>query len=240
MESYLLRRTVLRSISLMTVFLLVISACIEVEFPDEDATSTRSDMPSGPIATTDDLLHLIRSRNVDAIITGLNEIKSMSTQGHLLSALDALWRYDKQAYPSVPWDIVELPPIRLDIADVLVQAHRNGYMTADLMGIHDYVQEQLASDNFDAVVKAAGVARMFDDPNDVITMHQLAKQKRYLRPMLVYLNGMCIPDADDAAEELLSSCRGSDCENLRNDRRDYLDFKQEHDYCENFMLEDVN
>src|SRR5271166_2444259 len=71
------------------------------------------------------LLAALRAQKLDDTSDVLNQVKKAQQKGDVLPLLVDLWENDKVKYPDLPWNFVDLDAVRINIADVLVQAYRN-------------------------------------------------------------------------------------------------------------------
>ena len=183
------------------------------------------------MATSEDLLELLATRNVDAIVEGLNRIKQMTFAGQFHPVLEALWREDREAYPGVPWDVLAIPVVRLEIGSILIQAQTNGTPTEASSLIHQYALDQLGSRDSDTVSRAVFLVATFNESSDVAVVERVAADERFLRAGMIGLNSMCVSEADAAAERILASCAVSYCDELIGDRARMLEFKERAPWC---------
>src|SRR5690554_5560867 len=79
----------------------------------------------GQTANRDHLAHALKSKDVDRIVSVLNEVKRSRYQGDVLPLLKAVWNKDKNALAGIPDAVIDLDIVRIHVADVLVQAHKN-------------------------------------------------------------------------------------------------------------------
>src|SRR5262245_30947442 len=87
------------------------------------------------------LLKAIRAQNLDDTIHILNEVKRAQHGGDVLPLVQDLWSNDKKKHPDVPWNFVNLDAVRINIADILVQAYRNGLANVDRKALHAFAKK---------------------------------------------------------------------------------------------------
>ena len=185
-----------------------------------------------PVATAEDLVQVVKSRDIDLILATANELNQMHTKSHLLPTVDALWRADASSRPDWPIDVIMLPTVRLAFANVLIQSHRNGLYEADVDAIQSYAREQLGSGDYDSVMAAMSLVAMYDDNADVTRFIALSKQESLFRPAVVYLGSMCNPEAKEAVHRLLESCDSRECVDLRSEQLEQDKFQKRSGQCD--------
>jgi hypothetical protein len=151
------------------------------------------------------LLKAIDAQKLDETVSTLNQVKQAQYRGDVLPLLLDLWNNDKQKYPNLPWSFVNLDVVRINIADVLVQAHRNGQVSVDSAAIHEFAKK-VATSSGDAQARSAAmlVLGIIDDPRDVSVLRSAALEERDLISTyaLVSLGTMCNGDAAKALDAL--------------------------------------
>jgi hypothetical protein len=68
----------------------------------------------------------LESRDIDRIDKSLNDIKTMSYKGEILPFVADLWGQRKAKHSGLPWDVIETELVRVELADILLQAVKNG------------------------------------------------------------------------------------------------------------------
>jgi hypothetical protein len=156
------------------------------------------------------LLKAIKAQKLDETIGVLNEIKQAQHRGDVLPLLLDLWRNDQQKHTDVPWNFVNLDAVRINIADILVQAYRNGQAEIDRPSVHAFAKKvATASGDVQARANALVVLGIIDDPRDVNTLRAAAaEEKDFLSTSaLVSLGMMCNRDAGDALDGLTGALK---------------------------------
>ena len=119
----------------------------------------------------------LESRNIDRIDKSLNDIKTMSHKGEILPFVADLWEQRKGKHAGLPWDVIESEVVRVELADILLQAVKNGRMKLDPQPMHHLVSGLINSDDPDVARKAIGALSIVDDDADVEGIYQVAKRK---------------------------------------------------------------
>jgi len=179
------------------------------------------------------LVNLIATRNVAAIVDGINDMDIRVSMA-LVPTFESLWLRDATEYPNLPWDVLELPVIRLTIARQLINAHFNGVQTDEISSIHAYLREQVDSRNESAAISATSMLDRFNDPEDVVILEGLWARNGLRRAVMASLNMMCIAEADVVAERLLAGCTDSVCNEIREARAEAVAWKEGGPWCSDF------
>ena len=149
---------------------------------------------------TEDLL----SKNVDRIDRSLNNIKGQRYQGQILPLITDLWEQRKEKRPDLPWRLIGTDIIRVELADILMQAYKNGRVRIDHKPIHDYLSGLVNHEDFDVQRNAIGALSVIDDERDVDKILAVAKrQEIFTFPIsVITLTMMCNAKAAMAIKEL--------------------------------------
>lgn len=175
--------------------------------------------------TQESLTQTLQSRNIDAIVTAMNQIKRQHYKGEILPFIADLWSIDRAAYPDLPWDLIKEPPVRLEVAGILVQAKRNGYIDMDISPMLSLARDQVRdSKTPQDVVSAMIVLSYIQDPDDIPLLTEIAKQENKItfRMSVIAITEMCEDEPreaalDDIADGLASGIFRNFLENLRHE-----------------------
>ena len=167
------------------------------------------DAPEGgsPYVEQADLAAVIKSRNVDQILETLNKVKVMSYQGQILPYVLDLWNLRRDKYADLPWDVVSLDIVRLDIGNVLAQASRNGRIEVDSDAIHDFAYRLVRSADVDVASEAVWTLEIFDRSEDVAEIKSIAltAHGELFHAAVISLARMCNENAAKALVDLDSA-----------------------------------
>ncbi len=157
------------------------------------------------------LLKAIDAQKLDDTISVLNQVKQAQHRGDVLPFLLELWNNDKQKHPNLPWSFVNLDMVRINIADILVPAYRNGQANVDRASIHAFVKK-VAAGSGDVQARGAAllVLGIIDDVRDVPVLRIAALEERELisTSALVSLGMMCNGDAGKILDNLAGVFKG--------------------------------
>lgn len=177
----------------------------------------------------------LESRSIDRIDKSLNDIKTMSYKGQILPFVKDLWEQRKDKHPGLPWDVIGSEIVRVELADILLQAWKNGRMKLDPQPMHHLVSSLINSDDPDVARKAIGALSMVDDEADVEGIHQVAKQKESttFRVAVMTLSSMCNQKAARAMAELERSITEPQLKSYIMQRKQKADeFKEQTKWCD--------
>lgn len=155
-------------------------------------------------ANVETLLSAFKSKNMDRVLSSLNEIKRSRYQGDVLPLLEALWNKDEQAASRVPREMLDYDIVRIHIADVLMQARNNGLIDIPVSNIHASARRLLKSPDKEVVAATVFVLAQVDDPRDVEELENIAlSNEGYLfRSSVIALSMMCNPAAGPALKKI--------------------------------------
>jgi hypothetical protein len=188
------------------------------------------------VGNADALLKAINAQKLDVTINVLNQVKQARHRGDVLPLLLALWNNDKKKHPDLPWGFVNLDVVRVNIADILVQAYRNGQVDVDRVSVHAFTKK-VAAQSADAQARGAAllVLGMIDDPRDVQLLRLAALEERELvsSSAIASLGMMCNADAGKALGSLVTTLKGKQfMERARDARQLHLDMvKSKGGWC---------
>jgi hypothetical protein len=219
-----MRVVALRIIQIVIVITLVTTAA----WPSNDA-----------FVTVQSLTADLESRNIDRIDKSLNDIKTMSYKGQILPFVAELWEQRKDKHPSLPWDVIGSEIVRVELADILLQAVKNGRMKLDPKPMHRFVSSLINSNDLDVVRKSIGALSIVDDEGDVDGIHQVARRKdpATFRIAVLTLIRMCNPKAARAIVELETSITEASLKAyIADNKRKSEEFKKETMWCDPVRL----
>lgn len=177
----------------------------------------------------------LESRNLDRIDKSLNDVKAMSYKGEILPFIADLWAQRKDKHPRLPWDVIETKLVQVELADVLLQAVKNGRIKLDFEPMHQLVSGLVDSSDPDLARKAIGALSMVDDDADVDGIHRIAKRKdpATFRVAVATLTQMCNEKAVRAIAELEMSITEPQFKAYIAQRKhDSEEFKKKSAWCD--------
>lgn len=195
--------------SLIGAALLVCSACQPNQPTSAPVSQVQQGLEQergrGPF-TEKEVHAILESQDPRALSQALNEVKRYGATEGALRMLSGWWQstnalaHDSGAREAPP-DVL----VRLDVAAILLQAHRNGELGNEPAGAHEFARHiarasepRLAAAAFSALLPLENV----DDADLIAT--RAAEDERLFRPAILTLAAMCLPAASEHVERLKS------------------------------------
>lgn len=191
--------------------------------------------PQNKFVSVKDLGAVLHSENLDAAVKTLNDVKWMSYQGEILPFVEDLWNLRKDKHPNVAWHIAEKPIIRLELANILLQARRNGTMKFDPSPMADLAAKQLASRDRWNHISAISVLGLTESERAVDEILKEAKREDWntFRMAVTSLIHMCHPKAKEAVADVLATVKDdSQLEFIKATKQQWEDYTRGRTWCE--------
>lgn len=178
--------------------------------PKSDCPSSQISRPSHSHAPIDSLLAAINSGTLDHVLKATNQIKALLYKGAALNVVYALWREDKAEFPNLRWDVATLPLVRIEFANILLQAWKNGAFSlaeGDRAEMHAFLRAVVANTDRDLFLlgNAISTLALLDDPHDVQLILEVTAKHRssmLFRQAALALLTMCTDEAQQALKKL--------------------------------------
>ena len=122
----------------------------------------------------------LQTRDIDRIVKTLNNVKQMKYQGQILPFLVDLWSNQKAKYPELQWEIINSDIVRVDIANVLLQAQRNGRIQIDEDELYEFLARLLGSSDLQVAQNAILTLSLIDEPRSVDKILSAANRKKQM------------------------------------------------------------
>ena len=164
-----------------------------------------------------DLKRYINMGDIDRLTEVFNYVKRMHYQGEILPFIRDLWDEREDKHPNMRWEVARKPIVKVELADILVQAERNGLIAIDKERVRQFLTTYLSAEDVQVVRRAILVLGPIDDERDVPAILAIAKQEREatFRVSAIVLSKMCNKSAAAALDELEPQLK-------RDDFRAYL------------------
>lgn len=127
--------------------------------------------------SVEDLKADLQTRDIDRIVKALNVVKQMKYQGQVLPFLVDLWTNQKDKYPDLQWEIINSDIVKVDIANVLLQAQRNGRIQIDKGSVYEFVASLLDSSDVQVAQNAILTLSLIDEPRSAERILSAANRK---------------------------------------------------------------
>ncbi|MEO3431067.1 hypothetical protein AAFN88_19590 [Pelagibius sp. CAU 1746] len=154
--------------------------------------------------TREELTAALNSKDIDGILMVTNAIKRMRHKDSILPVVQAVWRQDRRALPDVDWETASFPAVRVEMANILLQADRNGLLDADVAGIATYLRGRMADTSGHTLGQVILTLGLLDTAEDVPAIYAVAEQQDSptFGAAVIALSRMCDPAADAALDAL--------------------------------------
>ena len=198
------------------------------------AHGSAMDATGNEFVSVEDLKADLRTQNIDRIIKTLNVVKRMTYQGQVLPFLMDLWTNQKDKYPELQWEIINSDIVKIDTANILLQAERNGRMQVDKSGIYEFAARLIDSSDVQVAQNAILTLALIDEPRVVDKILSAAKRqnKWTFRASVLALNSMCHQSAEKALDQLETLAKDAELKaEIQKDRHKMMDYKARTSMC---------
>ncbi|MFN7219942.1 MAG: hypothetical protein ACK5UX_04825 [Burkholderiales bacterium] len=130
-------------------------------------------LSKGIEVSREELSLVLVSGQVAQAIDVMNRIKAMQHQGDLLPALLEVWDGKLDNFPKVNRAFIDSPRIRIEVADILIQAERNGLINGRARELAVYARQLSTSQDVDVARQAILVLGVVNAPEDVAFLTRL-------------------------------------------------------------------
>lgn len=183
----------------------------------------------------DELTAELNTRNIDRILKALNTVKRMSYQGKILPFVHDLWDEREDKYPDLPWKTVNADIVKVEIANILLQAEANGRIEIHREELHKFVSRLINSADVDVARSAILTLTLTDDERDVDKIFSIAKQQKKgtFRASVLTLAKMCNSVASKALDQLEKDVEKSELKSFIAETRASMEaFKERTRWCD--------
>lgn len=191
--------------------------------------------PQNKFVSVKELKAVLRSENLDAVTKTLNDVKGMLYKGEILPFIEDLWHLRKQKHPKVAWHVVEKKVVRLELANILLQARQNGYLKFDPHDMAEFAIRHIRSRDFWVRYHAISVLGLTESDFAVQELLKIAKREddETFRAASFELIQMCNPNANRAVADLLISVKDRiRRKHMKESIKKWEDFNRGHTWCE--------
>jgi hypothetical protein len=232
MSNSLLRNAMGRFCAL-AIGLALIAGCSPNATGESSLASTASTAEAvrstGSSFSAEELQKILQQRSAATLSESLNKVKKLGATRDGLQLLEQVWAGNQSQYPAIAWEAIADPGVRLNLADILQQAAKNGDITSEPADVHDFVRNMLDTGSPKLVSQAAITLATFDRDEDVTAPERIAVQRdsQTFRSIVIALARMCAPAADEALARAEQDASASDKEFIKGTRERMSAFKQQ-------------
>lgn len=177
-----------------------------------------------PSITFDQLRNVFESEDIDRIVRSLNQVKTQYNT-RLLSFLQDLWLGRSEKHPTVYWDSVSESAVRVEIANVLLQASERRRLDVPRSELARFVRSKVDSPDIDVATTAILTLKILDEDVDVQILEKIALRSdgpelndpARFRASVISLATMCNAASDAALMRVAQKVQ----------EQDHLDFIKE-------------
>lgn len=148
------------------------------------------------------LLETLRTENdIDSLCNEINQVE-WSTEN--LNIIQAIWSKNIDKYPELPWQRLNNDVVRLSLANVLMQAHRNCKIESNMDKLHDFVRSKITSKNLSVRGRATYVLGLAGRNEDIPFLSSIVEleEKGWAEEAALSLVFMHTNEAADALRSL--------------------------------------
>ena len=182
-----------------------------------------------------DLIVDLRTEDIDRIVETMNNIKSIYYKEQILPFVEDLWLQKRDAHPDLPWELIASDRIRIELADILMQARRNDLVDLDKEPFRQYARGLIQSRDVAVVWGAITVLGAIDDERDVGILVEMAQRRSNMgifRSTVLSLAWMCNKAAAQGLANLEAGLVDREQKTfLREIQQKFAAMRSEADWC---------
>jgi hypothetical protein len=222
----------------LAIGVALVAGCSPNATGESNSTSTEAAAEAGRSTgssfTAEELQIILQQQNASTLSESLNEVKKLGATRDGLQLLEQVWAGNQSQYPDLAWQAISDPGVRLNLADILLQAAKNGEITSEPADVHDFVRNTLDTGPPKLVSQAAITLSTFDQDEDVPALERIALQRdsRTFRSTIIALSRMCGSAAETALARIEQDASAADKEFIKDTRARMSDFKQQPGVCQ--------
>jgi len=176
----------------------------------------------------------LKTKKTDRIINAMNTIKQTPPNRQTLIFLHDLWDEKRQKHPDLPWELIKTNAIKLEIADILLQADANKVIKINKEEFHRFVLALIDTEDEGIARNAIMTLSIIDDGKDVDKILIIAKRQHpdTFRASVLSLTKMCNPEAEKALDKLEKQVTTHDqISFLKETRSRMTTYKERTNWC---------
>ena len=147
----------------------------------------------------------LQTTNIDRIRDKLSTIRWMKYQGEILPLLLDLWEERQEKYPELSWRTIKSNIIKIEIANVLVQAESNRQIKLEKGNFRQFALSVLNTKDVAVTQVAILTLGRIDNPEDVNKLSSIAREEKLesnFKLAVIALIGMCSNGVEQALIDL--------------------------------------
>lgn len=197
------------------------------------ASAAEAVRSTGSSFSAEELQKILQQRNASTLSESLNKVKKLGATRDGLQLLEQVWNGNQSQYPEFAWQTITDPGVRLDLADILVQAARNGEIESEPADAHQFAIDLVNTQPPKLVNQALTMLSTFERDEDVAVIEKVAlrRDQRTFRSAVAALSSMCAPAAQPALDRIEQGASSSEKEFIRDTRTRLSDYRQRAGGC---------
>jgi hypothetical protein len=158
------------------------------------------------------VIEVLKTDDADEIVRVMNELKRKQSSWELMDFTMELWNKNKTKYPELNWVMLESPVIRIEIADILVQANYNGYVKIEKKEINNYAREVINGPDQMAKSQAVSVIGTLKNEADIPLLRNVALEENPVTftSAILALSSFCKDQGANALNEINKKLKRTD------------------------------
>jgi len=179
------------------------------------------------------LTDALKGNDTEKVLSSINEAKELGYQGETIQLLYSIWTGEGQP-TGISAALVNKDIVRINVADYLVQAHKNELLELSLDEFQSFSRKVLSGDDVEVISSALFVLAHIDDKEDVKLIEPFIHSKSdYLfRSASLSLAMMCNAMSEKTLISLSEKLDVSRRAYLKDTREKFLSMKEKSFYCQ--------
>ena len=174
--------------------------------------------PGKPISVLE-LKQALKSEDDKTIIQAMNLVKQNQRSNELMMFIIKLWMNDKQLYSDLPWRILNSDIVRVEIANVLVQASNNGLVKVNRDELRTYAKQVITGSDQMAKATAVSTLGLLGNSADINLLKNIALEEnpRTFSSAILALSENCDSKATSALNDVKSKVNSNQSKKILRD-----------------------
>jgi hypothetical protein len=231
-----LMNSVISRLCALAIGLALIAGCSPNATGESGSASTASAdivRSTGSSFSAEELKKILQRQNASALSESLNKVKKLGATRDGLQLLEQVWAGNQSQHPDLAWQTIADPEVRLNLADILVQAARNGEIESEPADAHQFALDVVNTQPPKLVNQALTMLSIFERDEDVAVIEKVALRhdQRTFRSAVAALSSMCAPAARAALDRIEQGASSSEKEFITDTRTRLSDYRQRAGGC---------
>lgn len=186
----------------VTTSLMLFVGCEKTQTNEDGSQRVMGEMDAQvrKAVSRSELIAALESKDYDLTISVMNRVKTTHYKGDLIPLLKNIWAGNLVDTPQIDKEFVENPRIRLEIADVLLQASRNDMeFYLEPKAYNEYARLFVRSADEDVAIEAITVLYIANNPADFPLLQKILTEENsatYRIAVIAFTNNPAVTQAD--------------------------------------------